>query len=89
MVRRVDLRSLLIAVAFFAIGFLVADRMSRVEASAPAAQEAAAPSFSGADGAVVMKVNGVPNLVIVRGTKVWKIDPTGSGHARSFMTFGE
>ena len=89
MVRRFDFRSVLIAAAFFAIGFLVADRMTRVEAAqAPAPQESS-QAFSGTDGAVVMKVNGVPNLIIVRAAKLWRVDPSGTGHQRSFATVGE
>ena len=90
MLRRFDVRTVLLAGAFFALGFLVADRMTRVEAvTAAATQESTTPSFSGTDGAVVMKVNGVPNLIIVRGPKLWRVDPSGTGHVRSFATIGE
>jgi len=86
---RFDFRSVLIAAAFFAIGFLVADRMARVDAAPPAAVQDGVQGFSGTDGAVVMKVNGVPNLIIVRASKLWRVDPSGMGHNRSFATVGE
>ena len=90
MLRRLDVRSLLLACAFFALGFLVADRMTRADAAQAAPlQEAGMQSFSGTDGAVVMKVNGVPNLIIVRAAKLWRVDPSARGHNASFATIGE
>jgi len=89
MIRRFDFRSVLLAGAFLALGFLIADRMTRADAApAPAAQDAP-QSFSGTDGAVVMKVNGVPTLILVRGAKLWRVDPSATGHSRSFATVGE
>jgi hypothetical protein len=89
MLRRFDFRAALIAVGFFAIGFLVADRMTRVEAAPLPSMQDNGQAFSGNDGAVVMKVNGVPNLIIVRGAKLWRVDPSSRGHNASFATVGE
>lgn len=91
MLQRFDFRSALIAVAFFAIGFLVADRMTRAEAapSPVSAAQDAGQGFSGTEGTVVVKVAGVNQLILVRGAKLYRVDPAGAGHFRSFATIGE
>jgi hypothetical protein len=89
MLRRFDFRAALIAASFFAIGFLVADRMTRVEAAPLSSMQDNGQAFSGNDGAVVMKVGGVPQLIIVRAAKLYRVDPAGAGHFRSFATIGE
>lgn len=84
MLRRFDFRAVLIAVAFFTVGFLVADRMTRAEAaprSVAAAQDGAA-AFSGQDGALVVKANNIPYLILVRGSKIYRVDATGAGNAK-------
>ena len=54
--RWMDLRSVLIAGAFFALGFLVADRMTHAGASSPlVAQDGNGAAFSGADGAIAAR----------------------------------
>jgi len=84
MLRRFDFRAALIAVAFFAIGFLVADRMTRVDAATrrAAPEQDGAAAFSGPDGALVVKANNIPYLLIVRGSKVYRVDATGAGNAK-------
>lgn len=86
MPRRFDFRAALIAAAFFAIGFLVADRMTRAEAapaSAPrAAEQDAAAAFSGQDGALVTRIGNITYLLVVRGNKVYRMDAGGAGNAR-------
>jgi hypothetical protein len=89
MLRRFDFRSLLLAGAFFALGFQVADRMTRVEAAPLPSLQDNGQAFSGNDGAVVMKVGGVQQLIIVRAAKLYRVDPAGAGHFRSFATIGE
>ena len=89
MLRRFDFRSVLVAIAFFTVGFLVADRMTRAEAApAPSVQEGA-QSFSGTDGAMMTKINGAPTLIVLRAAKIWRVDLTASGHNRSIATIGE
>ena len=85
MFRRFDFRATLIAVAFFAIGFLVADRMTRAEAAptaAPAADGDVAAGFSGTDGALVTKIGNLTYLIIVRGNKVYRMDAGGAGNSK-------
>jgi len=89
MLRRFDFRAVLIAVSFFAIGFLVADRMTRAEAAPVSALQDNGQAFSGDNGAVVMKVGGTQQLIIVRAAKLYRVDPAGAGHFRSFATIGE
>ncbi len=70
---KMDFRSVLLALAFAAIGFLAADRMSAAQARpaplpAPAAGD---PGFSGTSGAMAI---GVDWVVIVRDNKVYKLN---------------
>src|SRR5258707_798395 len=56
MIRWMDLRSVLLAGAFFALGFLVADRMTHVSASPSASlQDSNGAAYSGTDGAIAAK----------------------------------
>lgn len=79
MTRRIDLRALLLAGACFGLGFVVADRMAPATASpAAAAQDANGAAFGGADGAVVLR----SQLYVIRGKKVYRIDPGSAGTQR-------
>jgi hypothetical protein len=77
--RWTNLKSALLAGAFFALGFLVADRMTNAGAnSVPVAQDGNGAAFSGTDGAVVVKTH----LLVFRGRKIYKIDPLAPGGAQ-------
>lgn len=80
-------RSALIAVVFFALGLVAADRMTRASASAlPVAQEGNAGAFNGTEGAVVIK----SQLIVIRGPKIYRIDPFGpNGPQRPWGTLAE
>lgn len=77
--RSAAFKSALIALACFALGFLVADRMTTASASAPPVpQDGIGAAFSGTDGAVVVK-----NYVLVfRGKKIYRVDPSDKGGAQ-------
>ena len=73
------LRSALIAVACFVLGFLAADRMTIAGAdpvSLP--QDGHGAGFSGTEGAAVMK----SHLIVIRGKKIYRLDPSGAGGAQ-------
>ncbi len=77
--RWLDAKALVAAVAFFGLGFFVADRMLTAKAdTTPAAQEIQGGSFSGAEGALVAKSGQGTSIFIIRGNKVWKLDPNQS-----------
>jgi hypothetical protein len=77
--RWMDLRTALLALAMFALGFMVADRMSPASAGAPAgAQEGAGGGFSGTDGAVTVG----KGLFVIRGDKYYFLDPSDKGAQR-------
>ena len=74
--RWMNFRSAFLAGLMFALGFFVADRMTNAGASPlPVAQEGSGAAFGGADGAVVVK----SHLLVIRGHKVYRIDPSGTG----------
>jgi len=77
--RWMDLRSVLIAGAFFALGFLVADRMTHAGASSvPSSQDSNGAAFSGNDGAIAAK----SQILIFRGHKIYLVDPARGGNQR-------
>lgn len=78
MTRSGVLRSVLIALACFALGFFVADRMTNASASPLPAMQDGGAGYSGADGALMVR----PYLVVIRGKKVYRIDPSASGGAQ-------
>jgi hypothetical protein len=79
MSRWMDLRSVLLAGAFFALGFLVADRMTHVSASPTAAlQDSNGAAYSGTDGAIAAK----SQILIIRGHKIYLVDPARGGPQR-------
>ena len=79
MSRWMDLRSALLAGAFFALGFLVADRMTHVSASPSAAiQDSNGAAYSGTDGAIAAK----SQILIFRGHKIYLVDPARGGAQR-------
>ena len=79
MSRWMDLRSVLIAGAFFALGFLVADRMTHVSASPSATlQDSNGAAYSGTDGAIAAK----SPILIFRGHKIYRVDPAQGGPHR-------
>jgi hypothetical protein len=74
-----NVRAALIAASFFMIGFFVADHMMTAKAEpTSAAQEIHGGSFSGTEGALVVKSGSGSSIFIIRGNKVWKLDPTQS-----------
>jgi len=79
MSRWMDLRSALLAGAFFALGFLLADRMTHVSASPSAAlQDSNGAAFSGTDGAIAAK----SQILLFRGHKIYLVDPARGGTQR-------
>lgn len=77
--RWMDLRSALLALAMFGLGFMVADRMSPASAGAPArAQEGGGGGFSGTDGALGVG----KGVFVIRGDKVYFLDPADKGGQR-------
>ena len=82
--RWMNLRSALLAGAFFALGFFVADRMTHAGATPlPFAQDSNGAAFSGTDGAVVLK----NQLYVIRGSKIYRIDPSSGGAQRAWAEF--
>jgi hypothetical protein len=82
--RWMNLRSALLAGAFFVLGFFVADRMTHAGASSlPVAQDGNGAAFSGTDGAVVLK----SQLYIIRGPRIYRIDPSTGGAQRPWGEF--
>lgn len=76
---QVDLKVVLIAIAFFALGFLVAHGMRPVEAQQPAPLPASA--FAGSAGAMV--AGGGDVVILVRDNNVYRLQVTGqSGEMR-------
>jgi hypothetical protein len=72
-------RSALLAAVFFVVGFLMADRMTPAKAeTSPVAQDIQGAAFSGSDGAFVTKSGSGTSIFIIRGNKVWKLDPNQS-----------
>lgn len=77
--RWMSVRLAVTAALFFAIGLFVADHMATAKAEpVPAAQEIHGGSFSGSEGALVVKSGSGSSIFIIRGNKVWKLDPTQS-----------
>lgn len=77
--RWLDAKAFVVAVAFFGFGFFVADHMLTAKAEpASAPQEVQGGSFSGSEGALVAKSGQGTSIFIIRGNKVWKIDPNQS-----------
>lgn len=77
--RWTTVRRALVAAACFGNGFFVADRMTAARAeSAPHAQEIHGGAFSGSEGALVVKSGQGAGIFIIRGNKVWKLDPNQS-----------
>jgi hypothetical protein len=77
--RWMNLQSVLIAGAFFALGFLMADRMTHAGASpGPVAQDGACGAFAGTDGAIAAK----SPILIFRGHKIYLVDPARGGAQR-------
>ena len=93
MTHRPDLRTVALALAFFAIGFLVAERMTPASAAAPAAPATIdnAQAFSGTSGTVIAEdAQKVPYVIIVRDTKIWRIQLGASSSAhRPWATLSE
>jgi hypothetical protein len=86
MSRWMDLRSVLLAGAFFALGFLVADRMTHVSANtSPALQDSNGAAYSGADGAIAAK----SQILIFRGHKIYLVDPARGGTQRPWGDLAE
>lgn len=69
-----DLKSLLVAVAFFAVGFLAADRMTPA-AAAPmqATSDTGAAAFAGTSGAFTVFTEGRWYVIVVKDGKVWRM----------------
>lgn len=79
MSRWLNIRLALTAALFFAIGLFVADHMTTAKAEPPpAAQEIHGGSFSGSEGALVVKSGQGSCIFIIRGNKVWRLDPNQS-----------
>jgi hypothetical protein len=74
----------LVAVVFFALGLVVADRMTPAAASAAStAQDSNGAAFAGTEGAVVMK----NQLYVIRGPRIYRIDPATGGTQRPWADF--
>jgi hypothetical protein len=72
-------RSFLIALSFFALGFLVADRMAPAAAAGKAvAEDSNGAAFSGGDGAISAK----SQILLIRGHKIYLVDPARGGTQR-------
>ncbi len=75
----IDVKALVVAMSFFGIGFFVADHMLTAKAETGALpQEIQGASFSGSEGALVAKSGQGTSIFIIRGNKVWKLDPNQS-----------
>jgi hypothetical protein len=72
-------RFAVVAALFFAVGFFVADHMTIAKAApAPTTQEFQGASFSGSEGALVVRTGSGASLFIIRGNKIWKLDANQS-----------
>jgi hypothetical protein len=84
MKRWMDLRSVLLAGAFFALGFLLADRMTPAGAAPlPSPQDSNGAAFSGTDGAVVLR----NQIYVIRGGRIYRLDPSTGGTQRHWGEF--
>ena len=75
-----DLRMIVIAAAFLAIGFIAAEQMTSVSAAASvAAQDCPPGNIDGASGTTLVTVDRVTWVVTVRDKKIWRVpfDRTG------------
>jgi hypothetical protein len=89
--RWLDAKAFVVAVAFFGFGFFVADHMLTAKAeTASSSQEVQGASFSGSEGALVVKTGQGQSIIIIRGNKLWKLDPAQTqGNSRVWGTLGE
>jgi len=70
---------ILLAAAFFALGFFVADRMcGPVCAQGTPGSDPAAAGFSGTDGALLIRGTRGSTVLIIRGNKIYRVDPEAS-----------
>lgn len=77
--RWMNVRMALLAATFFVLGFFAADRMTTAKADpVPTTQEIHGGSFSGSEGAIVAKSGSGASIFIIRGNKIWKLDPNQS-----------
>jgi len=73
--RKPYLAFVLIAGVFFALGFVAADRMSTA-AGTPALQaDQAGAAFGGTEGAILIRGSRGPSVLILRGNKMYRVDP--------------
>ncbi len=81
MSRWFDLRIVVVAVAFLAIGFLAADRMTTAAAADPAApaQDLRGDSFSGSTGTTVVRSDREAFIIVVRDRRVYKLPLSRGG----------
>ena len=87
--RWMNARLALVAALFFAAGLWAADHMTAAKAEpAPAAQDLHGGSFSGTDGALVVKSGSGSNIFIIRGNKIWRLDPNQSPQALNTKLWG-
>ena len=70
MLHRIDVRSILLALAFAACGFLIADRMAAANARPVPVEQGGAGAFAGTAGTVAVG----EYVVIVRDSKVYRIN---------------
>jgi len=87
---KLDWRTLVLAIAFLAIGFLVAERMTPASA-APAPRPAPdyGQAFSGTTGTVVVEENKTTYVIIVRDSKLWRVPVGASGSQRPWVNLAE
>ena len=79
MTRSTNFKSAALAVVFFALGFFVADRMTHAGASPiPEVQDGNGSAFSGTDGAIAAK----SKILVIRGRRIYLIDPANGGAQR-------
>jgi hypothetical protein len=75
--RRISLTIVSVALVFFGLGVIVADSMSPAVASPVTSPQEGAAGYSGTDGALMVR----PYLIVIRGKKVYRIDPSAQGGA--------
>jgi hypothetical protein len=74
--RRPNLALILVAAGFFALGFIVADRMSTaISLPANQASDQGGGAFSGTEGTLLIRGTRGPSVLIIRGSKMYRVDP--------------
>ena len=81
-----DVRSIVIAVAFLAIGFLAAERMTPAVAASPReAQEMRGDSFAGTTGTTIVKTDRDVYVILVRDRKIYRIGMGKGGEQNQIL----